>query len=141
MKRLLAVLLFLAVGCVAQSNTTTTTGNPCQNPNATIQAVSVATSGTTAVQVIAASGTTRVYLCSMYVVGVSGTSPTFSLVYGTGTNCGTGQTTILSPFATAANTIFSFPYHFYSTPASQAVCYLDGGTSPVQRVVVTYIQQ
>lgn len=114
--------------------------NPCQNPSATLAAVSGATSGTSATQIIALSGTTKVYLCTVNVTGVSGTSPTFSLVYGTGSNCATGQNTFLGAWTTAANTVYSFNRPFV-TPAGQAVCYKDSGTNPVQNYAITYVQQ
>ena len=119
----------------------TTGGNPCQNPAATLASVTASTSGTSAVQLIALSGSTKVYICSLTVVGVSGTSPTFSLEYGTGTACATGATVFLGAFATTAAVAYPFANPVYLTPAGQAVCYLDGGTTPVQRVMITYVQQ
>lgn len=115
-------------------------GNPCENPNATLQPVLTSTTGTTATQIIAASGSTKIYVCSLNVVGVSGTGPTFSLVYGTGTNCATGQTVFLGAWTTTANTVYPFT-KMGPTPASQALCYLDGGTTPIQRVTLSYVQQ
>lgn len=114
--------------------------NPCENPNATLQAVLISTSGTAATQIIAASGSTKIYPCSLNVVGVSGTGPTFSLVYGTGVNCATGQTVFLGAWTTALNTVYPF-VKMGPTPASQALCYLDGGTTPIQRVSLSYVQQ
>jgi hypothetical protein len=116
-------------------------GNPCQNPSATLQSAFGSTSGTTASQVIALSGSTKIYICAMTITGVSGTSPTFSLVYGTGTNCGTGQTVFIGAWTTTANTLYPFSYSVGLTPAGQALCFLDGGSSPVQRYTITYIQQ
>lgn len=116
--------------------------NPCQNPNVTIHSVSAATSGTSASQIIAASGTTQIFICSLSVIGGSGTSPTFGLVYGTGTNCATGQTTLIANFSTTAAAMYSFAGPPVAvTPASQAVCFKDGGTSPVQEYVMSYVQQ
>ena len=115
--------------------------NPCQNPAATLTSVFGSTSGTTAVQIVALSGTTKVYICSLTVVGVSGTTPTFSLVYGTGVNCGTGQAVVLGAWTTAANTVYAFANPVAVVPAGQAVCYLDTGTTPVQRYTLTYVQQ
>lgn len=117
-----------------------TGGNPCENPNATLQPVLTSTTGTTATQIIAASGSTKIYVCSLNIVGVSGTTPTFSLVYGTGTNCATGQTVFLGAWTTTANTVYPFT-KMGPTPASQALCYLDGGTTPIQRVTLSYVQQ
>lgn len=119
---------------------TGTGGNPCANPYATLASVAGSTSGTSAVQLIALSGATKIYVCSVNVAGVSGTNPTFSLVYGTGNNCATGQTVFLGAWTTAANTIYPFIQPFV-TPAGQAVCFLDSGTTPVQRYAITYVQQ
>lgn len=146
---LLSILLFgFAAVLVAQVHTsapapvtiTIVGGNPCENPNATLQAVLISTAGTAATQIIAISGSTKIYVCSLNVVGVSGTGPTFSLVYGTGTNCATGQTVFLGAWTTALNTVYPFT-KMGPTPASQALCYLDGGTTPIQRVTLSYVQQ
>lgn len=115
-------------------------GNPCENPNAILQAVFISTAGTAAIQIIAAIAGAKIYPCSLNVVGVSGTNPTFSLVYGTGTNCATGQTVFLGTWTTLANTVYAF-MKMGPTPASQALCYLDGGTTPIQRVTLSYVQQ
>jgi hypothetical protein len=118
----------------------TSGGNPCLNPASTLTAIAGATSTTNATQIIAISGSTKIYLCAVNITGVSGTSPTFSLVYGTGSNCGSGQTTLLGAWTTTANTVYTFNQPFV-TPAGQAVCYKDGGTSPVQNYAITYVQQ
>lgn len=124
---------------VAQ-NVPTASGNPCQNPAANLAMVNGSTSGTAAVQLIALSGTAKIYVCSLVVVGVSGTTPTFSLSYGTGTACATGNSVILGSWTTAANTVYSFPFPFAVTPAGQALCYVQTGTTPVSRYVLTYVQ-
>lgn len=116
-------------------------GNPCSNPGATLTSVFGSTSGTTAVEIVALSGTTKVFICSLTVTGVSGTTPTFSLVYGTGTNCGTGQAVMLGAWTTAANTLYAFAKPVAVAPAGQAICYLQTGTTPVSRYALTYVQQ
>lgn len=115
--------------------------NPCSNPTATLSSLASATSGTNPVEIIALSGTKKIYICSLSVIGVSGTTPTFSLVYGTGTNCGTGQGALIQAFSTTAGTLYPFAYPVAVTAAGQAVCYKDGGTTPVQNFQITYIQQ
>jgi hypothetical protein len=117
-------------------------GNPCQNPSATIVGISGATSGTSSVQLVALSGSTKIYVCSMAITGISGTSPTFKLQYGTGSACGTGTVGIVGPWTTAANTIYNFGgANFAVTPAGQALCYLQSGTTPVSQYNITYVQQ
>ena len=117
------------------------TKNPCVDPNGTLTYLSSSTSGTPAVQVIAAATGKKIHICSMSVVGVSGTNPTFSLVYGTGSNCATGQTVLVPAFATTAAAIYSFHGPVAIVPSSNALCYLDAGTTPVQSFIMTYIQQ
>lgn len=114
--------------------------NPCFNPHVNLQMANGTTSGTAATQIIALSGTTKIYLCSLIVGAVSGTTPTFSLVYGTGTNCAIGQAQIVPPVSTAA-TQYGFINPIGLTPAGNAICYLDGGTTPVQTFTLTYVQQ
>jgi hypothetical protein len=100
-----------------------------------------ATTGTSATQLVALVAGDPIYVCSVIVVGTSGTNPTFSLVYGTGTNCGTGQHTFLPAFATAASAPVSFGGHFVgAVPAGNALCYLGGGTTPVQSYIIAYAQ-
>lgn len=115
--------------------------NPCLNPHANLQSVAFTTAGTTAVQEVALAAGQKVYICSLSVVGQSGTTPTFSLVFGTGTNCATGQGTLIPAFATPANTMIAFANPVTVTTAGQAVCYLDTGTTPVQVAAFSYVQQ
>lgn len=119
----------------------TSTANPCMAPGATIQGAAGVTSGTSAVQIIGLSGTTKIYVCSITVTGVSGTTPTFSLKYGTGTACATGGVTLWGPFTSTALTAFVMPPNSVVTPAGQELCYLDGGTTPIQNYAITYVQQ
>lgn len=116
-------------------------GNPCLNPSATLVSATGATSGTSAVQIVALSGSTKIYLCSLSVIGVSGTNPTFSLVQGTGSNCATGQTVLVQSWATTAGAIYAFANPVAVGVAGNALCYLDTGTTPVQRYTLTYVQQ
>jgi hypothetical protein len=116
-------------------------GNPCMNPASTLSSKAGATSGTSATQIIALSSGQSIFICSANITGVSGTSPTFSLVYGTATNCASGQTTFLGAWTTTANAVYPFVSPQFVVPASNAVCFKDGGTSPVQNYSITYVQQ
>jgi hypothetical protein len=138
---MLGMVALFGISLWGQSNTTAALPNPCQNPAATLVGANLSTSGTSAVQIVALSGTTKIHICSLSVVGVSGTTPTFSLVYGTGTNCATGQAVLLGAWTTAANTVYTFSGPVGIVPSGQALCYLDTGTTPVQRVLLTYVQQ
>jgi hypothetical protein len=114
--------------------------NRCHDPNAVLQSVALNASTTSAVQLIALSGTTKIYVCSITVIG-GGTSPTFSLVYGTGTNCGTGQTVLVQAVPLSTTTPFNFVSPTAVTPAGQAACTLLTGTSPTAKGVLSFVQQ
>jgi hypothetical protein len=117
-------------------------GNPCQNPNATLAMVAGQTSGTSSTQLIALNGSTKIYVCSMTIQGISGTTPTFALRYGTGTACATGTVTIIGAFTTTANAtyVWAGPSAFV-TIAGQALCYIQTGTTPIANYAITYVQQ
>ncbi len=120
----------------------TTGGNPCQNPQATLLSVAGATSGTAKVQIIALSGSTKIYVCALTVIGVAGTSPTFSLVSGTGSNCASATTTVVQAFGATANQLYQFANPVLVTTGGHELCYLEGGTSsPNSNYQVTYVQQ
>jgi hypothetical protein len=99
------------------------------------------TSGT--VQLVGLSGSTNIRVCS-YQFTLTGTSPTAAFAYGTGTNCGTGTTTlgamaptsgsvITSPSGGASNLVFE-------VPAGDALCLTVGGTSPSAQGWLTYVR-
>lgn len=121
----------------------TNQGNPCVNPNAAIQSVFGATSGTALTQIIALSAGKQIFICNATLTSVSGTTPNYGLEYGTATNCGTGTTVIVgAPSATfAAGTVVNFPGNPWIVPASNALCYKNGGTTPVLNYAVTFVQQ
>jgi len=136
-----AALVLLACSLQAQVASSAAGKNPCSDPTATLVSAAGSTSGTSAVQIVAASGTAKVYICSLIVVGVSGTTPTFSLEYGTGTACAVGTTVIIGAWTTTANTVYPFQVPVFVAPGGSEICYLDTGTSPVQRYAITYVQQ
>lgn len=118
-------------------------GNPCVSPSSTITSIITATSGTTATQIIAASGSKQIFLCSGYFGNGTGTTPTLALQYGTGSNCATGTATLYPAVAIPAGTAapVQFPSNFFATPASQALCYIQTGTTPTGTLVLSYMQQ
>lgn len=120
-----------------------TGSNACANPHATISSAVISLSGTTATQFIALVVGQRIYLCSVVFGNGGGTTPTFSLQYGTGANCGTGTVTILPAVAIPAGTAapIALPQNFFSTPAGQAACYILSGTAPTGTLTVSYVQQ
>jgi hypothetical protein len=118
-------------------------GNPCASPSAAITGLVASTSGTTATQIIAASAGKSIYICSAIFGNGSGTTPTLSLEYGTGTNCATSPTVFLAATAIPAGTAApqQLPANFFSTPASQALCYVQTGTTPTGTLTINYVQQ
>jgi hypothetical protein len=121
----------------------TTGGNGCHNPNATLTSVyNGATSGTSLTQILALSGTTKIFVCSMSVINTSGTSPTFALSYGTGTACGTGTGSLTFAVPTSTTTPVTFNGPIVGvTPAGNALCYIQTGTTPINKFILTYVQQ
>jgi hypothetical protein len=116
------------------------TTNPCQSPNAALAMIAGTTSGTSSTQLIALSGSTKIYVCGVTIQGISGTTPTFALRYGTGSACASGTTTIIGAFTTTANATFTWGPQFV-TPAGQALCYIQTGSTPVSNYAITYVQQ
>lgn len=121
----------------------TNQGNPCANPNSAIQSVFGATSGTALTQIIALSASKQIFICNVTLTEVSGTTPTYGLEYGTATNCGTGTTVLVgAPSATiAAAGVNNFSGNPWIVPASNALCYKMGGTTPIFNYSVTFVQQ
>jgi hypothetical protein len=118
------------------------TGNGCANPYATLVSVTnTATSGTSAVQIVALSGTAKIYVCSLTVLETSGTTPTFSLESGTGTNCASSTTVLVFPFTGSTTTPTTFANPVAVTAAGFALCYIQTGTTPIYKFVMTYVQQ
>jgi hypothetical protein len=112
--------------------------NGCMgNYNFTSTAVNAST--TSAVQLVAASAAKKIYVCSFFVIG-GGTSPTLSLEYGTGTNCGTGTTLLMGAIPLSTTTPTASPFLVGATPVSNALCYLLAGTSPTAVGVISYVQ-
>ncbi len=144
MKRFIAslvfIMLFMADLALAQVGINPPS-NPCVQPGAILQTVSGSTSGTAAVQLVGTMPGARIYICSMNVTGTSGTTPTFSLVYGTGSNCGTGQNVLIPAWTLTAGSLYPFSMPTAVTPVSQALCSLQTGTTPVAGYAITYIQQ
>lgn len=117
-------------------------GNPCINPTATLVSAGGATSaGPTVTQIVALSGSTKIYVCSLTVIGVSGTTPTFSLVQGTGSNCASNQGALVPAWTTTAGALFAFANPVAVGTAAYALCWKTTGTSPIQNYTLTYVQQ
>lgn len=116
--------------------------NACLNPHSNLQTAFVSMSTTALTQFIAASAGTRIYVCSAIFTNSTATNPV-QLEYGTGSNCGTGTTVAVdkftAPASTASPVILTGPV--FVTPASQALCYIQSGTTPTASMAITYVQQ
>lgn len=107
--------------------------------NGTLSSVALNASTTSAVQVIALSAGKKIMVCAITVIG-GGTAPTFSLVYGTGTNCATGQVVLTGAIPLSLTVPTSFPGPVAVTIASNALCILLAGTTPTAVGVLSYTQ-
>jgi hypothetical protein len=82
----------------------------------------------TTTQVIAASGSTKIRICSFDINPSTATAGSADIVYGTGTNCATGITTLTGAYTLPAAAVVDITPATLSatspltTPASQAVC-------------------
>jgi hypothetical protein len=86
-------------------------------------------------QLVAASGSTRIYVCSILVT--SDTTVNLKLVTGTGSNCGTGTADLTGPFTS----VIGFGYgNQFRTAASQALC-LNTSASASGGGLLVYVQQ
>lgn len=91
--------------------------NACADvTNLTTVAIDTAASGNT--QLVALSGTTRIYVCDFGFM-VQGTN-LVRFIYGTGTACATGQTNLTGQFGGLAQTGVSG--RLLTTPSAQALC-------------------
>jgi hypothetical protein len=82
-------------------------------------ALTVSASGNT--QIVALSGTTNIYLCHMDFAASAASN--FSLTYGTGSNCGTGTTTLTGVYQNVVT--YSSPWDAVGpiiVPAGKALC-------------------
>ena len=114
----------------------------CSTPDATISTQTVALSGTTITQFVSAVGNTRIYFCNLVLSNAGGTSPTFSLQYGTGTNCGTGTVTLIQNVTIpAANGAPQQWTGSFVLPAGNAACYTLTGTTPTGNLAYTLLQE
>ncbi len=108
-------------------------------------AVNITTATTTGI--VAVSGSTAVYVCTYNLYIVSGTTPGFQFVAGTGSNCATVTQTFSGTFGgTAAAVGENFPASgggvspIFWGPASSGFCIVSSGTTPDIQGYITYAQ-
>lgn len=107
MKKLLGLVLWafllptiaLAQGA-AKQGCYTTNGTNCVPAIQASASIPINIAAATTTQLVALSGTTNIFVTSWDVI--SGGTGNFTLVYGTGTNCGTGTTSLTGPYPLTA---------------------------------------
>ena len=121
--------------------TVSTSGDPCLNPNIVKSSVVVNTSGGGTTQLVALNGAKLVYVCNLSA-GISATTATLALEYGTGASCGTGTTALTGTIVPTAGMWLSLGWGgtVVTAPAGNALCIVNGGTG-TQIGVLTYVQQ
>jgi hypothetical protein len=95
-----------------------------------------------ATQLVALAAGKRVMVCG-FAFMVGGTATSVSLVYGTGTNCGTGQVALTPAFQIGVNggiVVESMAWNGLAAPAGQALCIKTSAGNAVQGLV-KYLQQ
>ena len=124
--------------------------DPCQDVSAVKSSAAIAISTATTTQLVALSGTTAVYVCNYQAVAGAGTNPSLQFVYGTGSNCGTGTTSLTGAMATGVTVSATAPgpifessggNTLFKTAAGNALCLTTAGTTPNFQGWVTYVQQ
>ena len=125
----------------SQASVISNVGDPCLNPNVAKSSVTVSTSGAGTTQLVALSGTKVVYVCNLGV-GISATTATLALEYGTGASCGTGTTALTGTIVPTAGMwlMLGWGGTVASSAAGNALCVVNGGTG-TQIGVLTYVQQ
>lgn len=119
--------------------------DPCGNPN--VMKTSKALNVTASAIVVALSGNTTIYVCSIYLNINGGTGPfTVNIQSGTGAVCGTSTanlTGIMSFPASATSTYQMGPggSSLYNSGAARQICILVGGTTPSYQGHMSYVQQ
>lgn len=124
--------------------------DPCQDVSAIKASAPIAISTATTTQLVALSGTTVVYLCGYQAVAGAGTNPSLQFVYGTGSSCATGLTSLTGAMATGVTVATGVPGPIFEsspgntilkTPAGNALCVTTGGTTPNFQGWVSFVQQ
>lgn len=120
----------------------TLANDPCGSTTKTSVPINEATTGNN--QIIALSGSTVIYICSVDITAEATVDA--QLVYGTGSDCDTGETDITGTYAFSTTTGLlginkgSGGYYVYKTAAGNALCIELGGNVQVNGSV-TYVQQ
>ncbi|HLJ87754.1 MAG TPA: hypothetical protein VKZ53_13090 [Candidatus Angelobacter sp.] len=115
-------LRFVSAGASAQGSNILQTGE--------LSNVSPAVATSTLTRVIAAPSTSQTYIRSVLVEKSTGSSGSFTIQFGTGTNCATGTTVVLGP---VVNPPIQTYYLGAQVPPGQDVCVqTDASTTSVR---------
>ena len=125
----------------SQTSVISNVGDPCLNPNVTKSSVTVSTSGAATTQLVALAAGKSVYVCSI-AVGISATTATLALEYGTGSSCGTGTTALTGTIVPTAGMWLTLGWggSITTAPSGNALCIVNGGTG-TQIGLLTFVQQ
>ncbi len=88
----------------------------------------------TVTQVVAAPGSGSIYLRGIWIEKMTTSTGSFNVIYGTGTNCGTGTTTLFGQALAASQTATLGEYKIGAAiPAGNALCLqTDAATTSVR---------
>lgn len=140
---ILCALLCLPTIADAQSNFKpcyTTGQSNCVPAVAASNAAIIAISSNTTSELVALSTGKRIYVTSWDLV--SSVAGTFKLVYGTGTNCGTGTADLTGTYTFGTSTVFTKGNGLgmlLVVPASNALCYTSAASIAAQGTL-SYVQ-
>ncbi len=143
----LLVVMLLVVGAMATAGPSDTyvlypvSADPCANPSvAKSSAVISAATGTTSL--VGLTAAKSIYVCSVSAV-LSGTTPDFTLVTGTGTLCATGVTSLTGVMKPLTGTWVNLGYGgtvVKSVSAGDICAVMSAGTTAANGII-TYVKQ
>lgn len=141
---LVTVALFLGANFAsAQSPNAlcyTTNGSNCAQAVAASNSLPIAISSATTTQIVAAVTGQTIYVTSWDLVSSAG--GTFKWVYGTGTNCGTGQHDLTGTYTFGTSTVFTKGNGLGTVlyiPIGNALCAISSG-SIIAQGSISYVQ-
>ncbi len=117
------------------------TADPCLSPGIAKSSVAINIAAAATTQLVGFVSGQTIYACNAnFTYSVAGSA---QFEYGTGTNCGTGTTTLTGAMVTTANEYLPLGWGgtIFKTAASNALCVVTTGTTPSMQGVLTYVQQ
>ncbi len=100
----------------------------------------ITVTGTSDTQIVALTASQTIRICDITVT-LGGTTPTMTVEYGTGTNCGTGKTALTGAMAPTTGTSLAInpgPMAALRSGSGAAVCLVLAGTSPTANGFISY---